>query len=278
MSSKHDDVRQNPNYFRLRYQVAAQSLHLQASQESRGKRRGQSLEWLRALDRTGTFADVDTEPRVIEPDALPAAAEKAATELAEEARSQLRAYEPMYAAVEEFEKRPRLSRWWRRLTFRRPKVPLRDRRLKVFLEATIEPCAELLRAGALAYRGEWTEADPLVEPISIRDAAELSYRVHYNLLCFRSLRSQREDSSKAEREEDTRLALQSLRDTLRLCPTQRRRELLDWLRRDPTLAPLRKAEADAFEGELKLYTFAIEKKKAEPPAEENGEPDDREAS
>jgi hypothetical protein len=276
MSSERN-VRQDPNYYRLRYQLAAQLLHLQASRGSR-KRRGQGLEWLRALDRTGTFTDVDREARVIDPDALPAAAEKAAVELAEEARSQLDAYKPMYAAVKAYEERPRYSRWWRQLTLRRPEVPLRDRRLKAFLESTVEPCAELLSAGALAYRGEWTEADRLVAPISRRNIAELSYRVHYNLLCFRALRSQRENASQTEREEDSRLALQSLRDTLRLCPTQRRRELLVWLRRDPTLAPL--TETEAFESELERYTFAIEEKKAEPPAEEDGKKktDDRAGS
>jgi len=264
MRSSTGNIPLDPNYFRLRYLVAAQLLNLQASAENANRVRDREFRARieRALEAVG-IGDPPAAGAGSDPKKLIERALHEARELEEEASL-------VIGHLGTLRRRAEASRLPRLL--RRSQPSSADLKLEVFLAGTVQPCAMVLRAGALAYRREWAESDRIVDELSGRDAEELSYRVHYNLLCYRTVRSEADDLQALEAARQSQLAMQSLATTLRLCPVRRRRELLYWLEKDPTLEPLR--ESEAFKAQLKTYEFAVEEKEASSPPDGDEEEDE----
>jgi hypothetical protein len=133
-----------------------------------------------------------------------------------------------------------LPRRWRRW---RPKLRQRQQRLKRFLERTVIPSTEIMKAGALLALGRGEDAEQLVS--FVRESAGLSYRVHYNLACYEATAG----------EDRVEAALDDLRTALRLAFGAKRTRLVEWARVDPSLASVRRSRTEAFQALLDRYTL-----------------------
>lgn len=122
-----------------------------------------------------------------------------------------------------YRERERRSKWrfWARLDEK-------DKRMMHFLASTAEPCLELVIAAAapLDHFGYWVSIDLLRQRVR---EGRLSYRAIYNLACH-----------EARGGVEIALALAYLRLAFRLAPADRRRELVKWAGKDPSLGNLYK--------------------------------------
>jgi hypothetical protein len=195
---------EEPNYFRLLYQIARTKVN----------------EALR-LHETGSEGD----------------GQRAALLMAEgsEIASELRIL--IKDALAKYESRKARLRWWR--PWLEDLTP-REERIFRLLEHTVLPCTDLLIAATLLHSGQTQDAEGLVEPI--RQAASertLSYRVYYNLACYTVGRAQARKPSTAPADDGLRLAITLLRKSFRLARDPRKGQLIEWARDDPSLELLR---------------------------------------
>jgi hypothetical protein len=229
------------NYYRLAYQLAAQELN-------RALERTQD-----ALASAGTSEHV--APALDNGDGL-----DPAEHLAVDARQM----------IAWFDQRDENSRWWRRDP---RKLERTEERLRRFLVKTIEPCAELVVAGALVHRGRPADAERRVTALlEKRSREELSYRSTYNLACYEvtvgSVKSRKGSQSadaaskrQPKRPQDKwfNLALEDLRRAFRSKHGHFRAALVSWAEMDPSLQPL-KADAkfgSMFEALLAQYATPL---------------------
>lgn len=153
-----------------------------------------------------------------------------------------------------------------------------ERKLRKFLEDTVEPTGAVLLAGLTrsAFGSEHddsraiTTRDELVEALNIGTPAptslvgyvmerrDLSYRVHYNLACYFA-------------DENTRIAWENFREAISSAPRFEATVLADWARRDPSLEPLRQARGEEFEGLVRLYSLPRLEKPGGKTSEANSE-------
>jgi hypothetical protein len=265
------DYLSDPNYYRLRYQLAAQLLNWHASLTAADvDPEAERVDRFNILYGEGSV-EQKGEPSSEERSAelgLAARGEAQASRLSGEAKGTLATYLARRLELELEATHGWFSRSLRIILRRRPApLSLADERLEVFLAGTVDPCAQILQAGAALYQGRPWDGDLVVEELGLRDAGSLSYRVHYNAACYWAARAQQQED---ETEAFLRRSLDALRDALRICPTRRREELLDWLGNDPTLVQLRvdPRVKDAFDEEVGRYSIPQEEPKEEPKDED----------
>ncbi len=205
-----------PDYYRLGYQLAAQLLNREHAQENKGEaHEGWLSGWLR---------DLTDGERAERPGS------REAFDTAAEVLSSARAMSCWYGARDD-------APWWRFWV----KLSRKEARLMGFLLSTVEPCLELVIAASVP-EAQWTD---LVSIERLRDkakAGQLSYRAVYNLACH-------EAGDKGE----AALALAYLRLAFRLAPADRRRGLVKWAAKDPSLSPVREEP----EFTVLLKTFGV---------------------
>jgi hypothetical protein len=134
-----------------------------------------------------------------------------------------------------------------------------DRKLRAFLEETVEPTAAVLLAGvtraaefksvdrrAITTREELVQAlntgtpspDTLVAYVTER--RDLPFRVRYNLACYYA-------------DDNAALAWRNFKAALTDVPRLEATVLADWAQRDPSLEALRTARREEFDRLLRLY-------------------------
>jgi hypothetical protein len=210
----------DPDYYRLRYQLAAQLMHRQ--EEGVGRAIGYA-----------TAFDILYGERV-QTNERRAQAEVEAQELIDDAQSTLRYFEQ-----EEMKKK------WGLFPV---KLTVKQQRLRQFLLHTVVPCLEIV----IAASRRRTESGGEAEIALLRHAVEdqrvkpepqrtVSYRVLYNLACF-------EADGEAPNKEAT---MEYLAQALESAPADRRQELGKWARRDPSFKALQ--EDPAFKELLSPY-------------------------
>jgi len=233
------------NYYRLRYQLAAQQL-------------GDALEHRPAADEL-TAAPVepagredelrrtiaDASARLERAEAgLPEVAWPDGARVAQHDAEDLS--EVTAATIRTLKEAPRT-----RPLLRRRKPNATQQRLLRFLEETVQPCSELVAAGALAALGEPRKAEKYAAPIRAsvledRPSPRPSHRAAYNLACYELAQyNGNGDEATAEtvdiRSADRRfrVALRALQIALRRAPSHRQRiALIAWAEKDPALAPI----------------------------------------
>ena len=204
----------DPNYFRLGYQLAALQLN--------------------AVLAGG---DVRLDGREVSRDELIEASAVSAERVSVDAGDLLEQYERQTA------RRFRWSRLWFRA-----KLEPREERLQRFLLETVRPSAELVLAGALRERGDAVAADRIFESIrALASTGTLSYRSFYNLACYEA--SQGRNYSLDEQRDSFAVALDDLRQALRRVHGRRRVEVVRWASEDPSFVSLR--EDPLFGGRFK---------------------------
>jgi hypothetical protein len=146
-----DQFIEDPNYFRLAYQLAAMEVNA-------------------ALDSKKRYSIGGREAA---PDELLSRGEADAHVVIDQADQLLR----LYAAKKNH--RRRVVRW------KHDRLSSREERLERFLLRTLRPSAALVLAGALRFQGKTEEADGWAA--SVRAQSEnggLAYRAYYNLACY----------------------------------------------------------------------------------------------
>jgi hypothetical protein len=197
------------NYYRLAYQLAAQQINA-------------------SLDTAGPSRQhVRFEP--------------AAEELLKDGlNSALRLQKQATVVLDWYDKRERTAKgWW---PWDSRKLAPGEQRLQHFLSTTVQPCAVVLVAGALLYRGDIEPAESFVTALRSReDASNLSYRVYYNLACYDVARGEALERGDTELESDAPFerALAALRRALAGAHGRPRKELIRWAEKDPSLQPIR---------------------------------------
>lgn len=190
-----------PHYYRLGYQLAAQYAN-----------------WLLEVNVPPEHAPTpDVAERALE----------VAVQVANESR----------AMIDWYEERDRDHRWWnpRGAQALLPK----EKRLLRFLVSTVEPSAELVRAGLLvAVFGDPEAAERHAAPVRQRAAEpdDLSYRALYNLACYEVTRGR---TAFVWGDDAFALALRHLAVAFKRTRGSPRTEIARWASTDPTLAPLR---------------------------------------
>jgi hypothetical protein len=213
----------DPDYYRLRYQLAAQLMHRQE------KTVGWEPHYATALDI------LYGERLQTEKGHAGADAESEAQELIEDARTTLCF----------FEQQERTKRWG----LFPVKLTIKQQRLRQFLLRTVVPCLEIVIA-ASRRRGERSGGE--AELVPLRRAIEaqqegpesrrtVSYRVLYNLACYEA----------GGRAPNRRATMGYLAHALEEAPADRRHELGKWARKDPSFDALR--EDPAFDELLSRY-------------------------
>jgi hypothetical protein len=213
----------DPDYYRLRYQLAAQLMH---RQEKGG---GWEPHYATALDILyGERLQTEKRPTKVE-------AEAEAQALIEDARTTLRF----------FEKQEQTKRWG----LLPVKLTVKQQRLRQFLLRTVVPCLEIVIAAA-RRNAEGADSEAELSPLrrTIEDQRHrpqldraVSYRVLYNLACY-------EAGGRVPNREAT---MGYLAQALVQAPADRRQELGKWARKDPSFGALR--EDPAFEELLSQY-------------------------
>lgn len=230
----------DPNFYRLHYQLAAQSLNdallrrndTPPSETPHPAEPSESPPHAESEDRV---AQLERESRELAEEAARVAKELAGSKARNNIKVALSHAEDLDAIVSATIKRlhnvTREKTKWRR--FRT--LTAQQLRLKRFLEETVQPCGELVVAGARAALGDPDRDKRLAS--RIRDSVlkgNLSYRVAYNLACY-ELAFLDKDTA----EESWALALDALRVAFRDAPNQRQRTaLVAWARKDPALKPI----------------------------------------
>jgi len=194
-----------PNYYRLAYQLAAQQLN-------------------------GAIAPWPREDNAVVPDLLGLTVEDAlgpALSLIQNSMRLLSWYDEREAAY----------RWWRPWGAR--SLAPKERRLRRFVAETVEPCAELLAAGAYVLLGDLEQGELYAAGVRrLADQNAVSYRTFYNLACYDVALAVSPAGAEGA-EQLLELGLRDLRAAVRRVHGRRRTELLRWAWRDPSLAPLR---------------------------------------
>ena len=202
----------DPNYYRLAYQRAAQYAN-----------------WLLSSSMLVTAgASSETQPNP-NPEEVLAAASEAASEAGR--------------ALAWLDARKEKHRWWKP---RPKKLSPKEERLRRFLESTVKPSAELVKAGVLIFLQRIEEAEAHGAPIRNAKTGSISYRALYNLACYETAR---EEASPPAVSSGDRFgaALEQLSKALRLAPGRFQHELVRWARSDPSLGPLRTSRGTDFE-------------------------------
>ncbi|MDQ3381959.1 MAG: hypothetical protein M3546_16880 [Actinomycetota bacterium] len=205
------------HYYRLGYQLAAQYAN-----------------WLLSLD-------IPPEQRPSRNDAERAL--EVAAQVAAEAR----------LMIDWYDGRDRGHRWWK--PFGTRALLSKEKRLRRFLVCTVEPSAELVRAGLLvAPFGDPEAAERHAAPIRDRaaDPDDLSYRALYNLACYEVTRGQ---INLDWPDDPLLLALEHLAVAFKRTRGRPRTEIARWARSDPALGPLQQTEpyATVLEGLIARY-------------------------
>jgi hypothetical protein len=222
---KHSHL-EEPNYYRLSYQLAAQRMH--AYLDIRANLGGES----KASQESDKPAVQVIDAREFLLDAKATAAK-----LIAEARS-------MRSSIEH---RAAQRTWvWE------AGLGPREKRLEHFLSKTVEPSTELLLAGIVLEEGHSEEAEESVDSIRrLVNEAKLPYRTAYNLACYEVAAAEPAKSVRkraglvkppdARKLNTARLdaALSALREALSGVHGRRRVDLGQWARKDPALKVLR---------------------------------------
>jgi hypothetical protein len=227
----------DPNFFRLRYQLAAQSLNDALLRKEDTPAETPPVEPAEApppAEREDRRAQLERESRELAEQVARVAAELADSGARAGIRVAQRHAEELLAIVrttiDAMHDVTRERTRWRRSRTLTPQ----QLRLKRFLEKTVQPCSELIVGGARAALGE-PDGDKGAAS-AIRDSVrkgdgDLSYRVAYNLACY-ELACLVEETA----EESWALALDALRIAFRDAPNQHQRAaLVAWARKDPAL-------------------------------------------
>jgi hypothetical protein len=148
-----DQFIEDPNYFRLAYQLAAMEVNA-------------------ALDSKKRYRIAGREAA---PDELLARGEEDAHVVIDQADRLLE----LYAGKKS---RPR-----RVLRWRHAELSSREERLERFLTRTLRPSAALVLAGALRFQGRTEEADGWAASVRAQAAnGGIAYRAYYNLACYQA--------------------------------------------------------------------------------------------
>lgn len=203
----------DPDYYRLRYQLAAQLMHREETRRE-GKRRRRV--------RFATPSDILHGER-LPADERRAPAEAEALALIDDARR----------ALSFFEERVRTKKWG----LLPVELTVRQQRLREFLLRTVVPCLEILVAASRRHTGRRSAGEAQLTTLrhAIKDQRRapksersVSYRVIYNLACY-------EAGGEAP---DKATVMEYLRQALDEAPADRRRELGRWAGKDPSFKAL----------------------------------------
>jgi tetratricopeptide (TPR) repeat protein len=203
-----------PNYYRLRYKLAASLIHerLKPSPPSSAPVANDhdQASGAPAESKLSTLIDTDTSNAVA-----------ATKRLLGDAERFIRTYED----------RPRWKLWGQ---------PAPEVRLYRFLVLIVVPCAKLVLAGCYLIDEKIADAQKLYDSViapselpgqrRIAPTRRMSYRVQYNLACYLSMRNDSPDMSKA---------LRHLSSALKSARGADRYRLAVWARRDPSLETMR---------------------------------------
>jgi hypothetical protein len=274
-SASRDEI----DYYRLKYQLAAQLLNWHADRLS--KKQGPPLadeQLLHRLQALGGGAVSSKGVSGSESDSQAASAERSDLKTLDLPRTGLSVAESLRGdakgqadrlgtvrSAREMWRQKGLSRW---PPFFGPRgLTLKEERRLLFLRTTVEPCAELLAVGAELYLNEAaTTLDKKVREVAAKAYGEpgLSYRAHYNVACYYSVRSQDSAGDHGFRKQ----SLAFLREAVRRCPDHRRQELLNWIELDPSLGGMKSdgAVAEEVTALVRRYRVSEVPPKGEPKA------------
>ena len=137
--------------------------------------------------------------------------------------------------LERYDRRSKHRDWWR--PWRQRKLKPAERRLERFLGRTVKPSASLVLAGALCQQGYVDEGDQIASRIRAFPGKDgLSYRAYYNLACYEA--SQGRGGTVNVGNCGFAVALEDLRQALRVVHGARLTELIRWAGKDPSLKGL----------------------------------------
>lgn len=201
----------DPNYYRLGYQLVAQTMHRESAGAARESRRPLFKEAQDILYGKARY-----------PESHRFEARDRALALSAEAGAVLRSY-----------RERRGANWWNLLA---DELSPKEERLEEFLDRTVLPCLAVVIAASLRSTDP-DEAEQTIAPLRQRaelDGSErrrrtISYRALYNLACYEA--GSRENAAHAR-------ALSYLTAAIEEAPGARRRELRRWAGKDPSLRSL----------------------------------------
>jgi hypothetical protein len=243
---KQQSYLDDPNYWRLSYQLAAQRLNafLALGGNWAAEQMAQLEEAIRQADSVPESIVVvmgDLRAQVEEAERQRAAAARAASDLIAAAGDTIKR---CAAAIER----------------RGPSVG--EQRLLRFLERTVRPCAEIVAAATELHSGELKKADARVERVrKSENSVPLGYRVNYNFACYESDRAGQFPEDRKDdlvRDEGLDRALVDLRRALRKAHGRPRAEIISRAKEDPALATVRDDpdRSERFETLLRLYAVS----------------------
>jgi len=149
----------------------------------------------------------------------------------------------------------RAPRWWRQpVDWARYRRGASDRKrataLLPFLDRVVDPCAKIVLGGYRACLGELSEARATVSDLGATPPERLSYRAWYDLACFEATIAAAGDGDALA------TAVEHLRRAFAAATGRRRHELVEWSRRDPSLAGLRDDDTHGITFRRLLHEFA----------------------